>query len=190
MKRKARTLLLLFMTAIFTIGMPSCDGPDYAAFRGIRTVDFFDIATNNFISSPASITGDSMAMLIQPQVDFFTQAKFRGTMDEAWAFSPPDPIMANEITDIRITSDKDMYGIPAGQNLASTLTFGNEQNVKLSLHQFLEDYLEKGTIFYHNEIIFVFFDGKPATGTYQFVIELEDNNGHVFTSGTSQLTWQ
>ncbi len=181
---------MLMMIALFTIGMPSCDGPDYAAFRGIQIADFYDVTTNNFIPPPASISGDSMILLIQPQIDFFTQFSMKGTMDQVWAFSPPQPTMANEITDIRIFSDQQMYGIPAGQNLSGNLSFGTASNVKLPLPVFLSDFLKKGSEFYYEETIFVFFNTKPASGTYHFVIELEDNNGHVFTATTSQLTWQ
>lgn len=190
MKGKARSLLLLLITALFTIGMPSCDGPDYVAIRGIQTADFFDVTSNNFIPAPAVISKDSMVIVIQPRVEFFTQFSFQGTMDQAWAFSPADPIMANEITDIRITSNKDIYDVPAGQNLSHVLQFSAWPDSKFSLSEFLEDYLEKGSEFYFNESIFVFFNGKPTPDTYQFVVEMEDNNGHVFTATTTQLTWQ
>ncbi len=190
MKGKARTLLLLLISVIFTIGIPSCDGPDYAAFRGIQIADFFDIASNDFIPAPATITTDSMVILIQPRIDFFTQQTFQGTMDQAWAFSPTDPIMANEITDIRIFSNNDMYDVPAGQNLSNTLEFSTASNIKFSLSDFLADFLQKGSEFYNNESIFIFFKDKPAPDMYRFVIELEDNNGHVFTATTPTLSWQ
>lgn len=190
MKQKPGPLFLICITIMLTIGFPSC-GSDYAAFRDIVRVDIFDPVAGRILESPAVTSSDSISLIILTKiVEFsFNHSRYRGTMTEAWATTPVSPLMANEITDIRIFCDQVIYGIEPGNNLSSELQFGYDV-FKFSLIEFLEMLPRKGEDYYW--IIGqmqVFFQTKPPSGFYTFTVEMEDNNGHVFTATSPTLEW-
>ena len=119
--RKNKLVYYLILTALMTIGVPSCDSPDYAAIRGIGNIKTLDLSTNTFLQDPGTTTSDSIALFVTMNIQLFSGVHFRGSLAEAWAFQQPDPEMANEITDIRVFCNKSIYGIPAGQNLSPEL---------------------------------------------------------------------
>ena len=87
------------------------------AFRNIREVAIYDQETHQVWLTPYSTSSDSIALIVSMELSFFTDNNINhGMMNEAWATSPRDPILANEIIDIRLFCDKPIYAIPAGTN--------------------------------------------------------------------------
>lgn len=192
MKRIQRPLILACLTLFLMIGFPACGGDDYAAIRGIASTHILDRTTNTFLSSPAITSSDSIILLINPEIDFFSfHPTVSGSMSEAIAFQPQDPWMANEIRAIRIYCNNLVYGIPAGQDLAGELLYGFDHSLKYSLEEYIASLPKKGDDYYHgsNEI-YIFLPSKPASGDYVFSIEIEDNNGHVFMADFLNIQWQ
>lgn len=192
MQRKPGYLFLLCLTLIFTIGYPSCGGHDYAAIRDISDVDIFDPLTRQFLAAPATTTSDSISLIISMEVKEFSYNFIPGTMNEAWSFfQPSSPMMANEIRDLRIFCDREIYGIAPGQNLAPELLFGIYFSYKWPLSEFLEELPDKGDDcnYYCFDAMHVFFSSKPSPGFYTFTIEVEDNNGHLLTASAPTLEW-
>ena len=184
--------MLFWMTLFLTIGYPSCDGPDYAALRDIRDIDIFDPVTRQFLSEPATTTSDSISLVISMEIKQFSYHSIPGLMNEAWGyFQPPSPVMANEITDIRIYSNREIYGIAPGENIAPMLLFSAYLPYKWPLTEFLEEQPDKGSSFgyYFYDQMHVFFSSKPSPGVYSFTVEIEDNNGHVLTASAPILEW-
>ncbi|MDQ3016299.1 MAG: hypothetical protein M3R25_06230 [Bacteroidota bacterium] len=191
MKGRLRPIMVLFFTLVLTIGIPACEGPDYAAIRGIHRLDFLDPATNLLLDDPVTVVTDSMVLVITPDIEYFSENTFDGTISEAWAFSPGDPLLANEITDIRVFADNPIYGVPAGDNIASKLEYGGYREEKLTLNEFLDLLPKKGDDFSYGLYLYLFFNSRPAIpDEYTFRVELEDNNGYIFRAISSPLTWQ
>ena len=186
--RKNKLVYFLILTALMIIGVPSCDGPDYAAIRDIAQIKTLDLSTNSFLQDPGMTTSDSIALIVTMNIQLFSGVYFRGSLTEAWAFQPGDPEMANEITDIRVFCNKSIYGIPPGQNLAQELLFGDEYSSRLPLETLLEFLPKKGDDYFNSFEITIFLNGKPLPDIYLFTVEMEDNNGHIFT-GTTQVEW-
>ncbi|HUR30431.1 MAG TPA: hypothetical protein VMZ69_03305 [Saprospiraceae bacterium] len=190
MNRKPGPLLFFCLTFLFTIGFPSCDGPDYFALRDIERVEILDRANEIYLSAPASTSSDSIALIIFNKLVSFSINYPEGLMQSAWATSPPKPLMANEIIDIRIYCEQGIYGILPGENLATELNFGFFSSQGIPLADFIEELPNKGDQYYGGlEEIAIYFDSKPDPGTYQFTIEIEDNNGHIFSGNPLSLTW-
>jgi len=186
--RKNKLVYFLVLTALMTIGVPSCDSPDYAAIRGIANIKTLDLSTNAFLQDPGTTTSDSIALFVTMNIQLFSGVHFRGSLAEAWAFQQPDPEMANEITDIRVFCNKSIYGIPAGQNLSPELLFGEEYISRLPLEGLLEFLPKKGDEYFDTFEITIFLNSKPLPDIYLFTVEVEDNNSHIFT-GMTQVEW-
>ncbi|MFZ1677754.1 MAG: hypothetical protein WBP41_09085 [Saprospiraceae bacterium] len=193
MKRIPPWISLIVLTSLLTIGIPSCGSSDYAAIRDIRQVIIYDPVVNQSLASPASTSSDSLVFIIWNEIDFFSlnQIHFSGTMSEAWAFEPASPWLANEISDIRVYSDQPMYGHPSHTNLSDQLKFGSSINFQLSLDQFLKTLPHLGEDFDDSSIeeFQIFLNTKPQMGIYTFTIEIEDNNGHIFSANTIPINW-
>ena len=189
MHQRHRNLVLIFLTCIFSIGFPSC-GEDYVAFRDIEEVGIYDLETKNVWLTPTTTSSDSLALRVLMRLSYFTFTDYvPDIMNEAWATSPEDPILANEITDIRVYSNDSIFGIPAGNNLISEMLIGYSLFEKFTPDYFIEQLPEKGDR-YAIDIIYLFFQGKPIPGSYTFTVEIEDNNGHVFISSAPEVHWQ
>ena len=190
MIKKPGVPLLFCLIVFLTIGFPSCERPDYMALRDIDRVEIFDRASSLFIYAPATTSSDSISLIIFNKVVSFSSHFSTGLMQSAWATSPSRPQLANEIVDIRIYCDLPLFGIAAGENLAPELLFGFYWSEGMPLADFLEEAPAKGEVYEGGlEDITVYFDTKPQPGTYQFTIEIEDNNGHVFSGNPPSLTW-
>ena len=188
MKRKSPSLLVFSLTLLFSLGIPGCDGPDYAAIRGIEKLSILDRETGNILGSLESTSSDSLALWIETEVVYFTYDS-PGSMSSALATSPPDPEMANELVDIRVFCDQPIFGFEPGQNIAPTLRFGYD-NYQFTLTDYLSDIPGKGDVAYGwNFPISVFLNSKPEPGIYSFSVEMEDNNGHVFSSSSHLFNW-
>ncbi len=187
MARKPRFVPLIILTLFLTIGIPSCGGPDYIAIRDIARVDVLDLSTYTFLQAPISTSSDSLVLVVKLDVHYFS-FHVDGTMQEAWAFQPPDPIMANEIMDIRVFCDQPIYGHAPQQNLASELLFGEPGYFRAPLEEYLARLPQKGETGYVADI-FIFLPQKPVSGTYTFTIEIEDNNGHIFIADVTGIEW-
>ncbi|MEO6133131.1 MAG: hypothetical protein ABIQ02_14920 [Saprospiraceae bacterium] len=190
MKQRLGTTILFILTILFTIGIPSCE-PDYAVYRNIEKVEIWDPLTRKILEIPALTSSDSIFLVISTQVDYFSlqHNQTSGTMNEAWATSPERSVMANEVRDIRIFCDHLIYGISSGQNLAPILMFDNYGFEKWPLAMLLDELPHKGDQVHIDVKIFVFFNTKPDPGVYTFTVEMEDNNGHIFTSSSPALEW-
>jgi len=190
MKRKPGFFILLCLTIFLAIGVPAC-GPDYYAIRDIAKIEIFDPMSGIILGNPATTTSDSISLVIYMEFDGFSYYHIQtsGMMNEAWATSPEPPIMANEIKDIRIFCDQPIYGFASGQDIKEKLQFGYDNTVNFSLNDYLEILPNKGDFGSGFGPIYVNFNTKPAPGDYTFTVEMEDNNGHVFTSTASTLQW-
>ena len=190
MKQKNRFLFILCLTGFFTVGVPGCE-PDYYAIRDITRVEIFDPVTRTFLHSPGSTTSDSISLVLSLEFVGFSMhhIRFTGMMNEAWATSPEIPILANEIRDIRVFSDQPIYGFTLGENISSQLEFGFGSSENFTLSEYLEMLPGKGDSSYGFSPLFVNFTSKPIVGFYSFTVEIEDNNGHVFTSTAPTLEW-
>src|SRR5688500_16966769 len=188
MYRRPRFLIILF-TCIFAIGFPSC-GEDYIAFRDIEEVIIYDLETNSSHYTPLTTSSDSIALRVIMKVTSFTHNYiFSQLMNEAWATSPEEPILANEIINIRLYCDKPIYGIPAQTNIMGETLIGYDPSQKFSIGDFLTHLPSKGEYWSFYDM-FIFLDGKPTPGSYNFTVEIEDNNGHIFTAPAPTLEWQ
>ncbi len=190
MKRKPRILLLICLTGLLTLGIPSC-AEDYAVYRSIQSVEIMDALTGEIFATATTTYSDSIFLVIVTKIDYFSfqNIRFSGTMPEAWATSPEVPVMANEIRDIRIFCNNTIYGISPGQNLSPHLMFGYPWFEKWSLTMYLDQIPGKGDLSYGEGRLYVFFSMKPDPGDYIFTVEMEDNNGHIFTSASPTLEW-
>lgn len=189
MHHNSRWLLIAFLTCFFSIGLPSCSS-DYVAFRDIEEIVINDLATGNIYSTPVITSSDSIALRVSLKLNYFTYGEIiPDMMSEAWATSPEEPILANEIVDIRLYCNKPVYGILPGNNLMSELLIGYYYTEKYSITDFLEQLPSKGDRWFEN-IIYLYFKGKPAPDTYIFNVEIEDNNGHIFSATAPELEWQ
>ena len=110
-------------------------------------------------------------------------------MTEAWAFSPSDPIMANEIRDIRIYCDRHIYGINAGGNIAPFLRFGSPYDMHSIMAEYIVNLPSKGDVGYGINSIDVFLHPRTVAGSYTFTVEVEDNNKNVFTGTSPTIEW-
>ncbi len=189
MRLKPRATFLFFLTLLFAIGIPSC-GEDYVVFRDIKNVYILDREAGLYLGTPASTSSDSIALQIEIEFAQFSynHNSIPGMMSEAWATSPSTPMLANEITDIRIFCDHAIYGIPPGENMAAVLNFGLDY-YQATLHDFLQMLPRKGEYTYGIPPMEVYFNSKPDPGTYTFKVEIEDNNRHVFISSFPALEW-
>lgn len=189
MHRRQRNLLLIILTFIFSIGFPSC-GEDYVAFRDIEEVGIYDLETKNVWLTPTTTSSDSLALRVLMRLSYFTFTDYvPDIMNEAWATSPEEPILANEITDIRVYCNESIFGIPAGNNLITEMLIGYDHFEKFIPEDFMEHLPKKGDRYLVDRIYF-FFQGKPTPGSYIFTVEIEDNNGHVFISSAPEIHWQ
>lgn len=184
MNRKPSPWIISCLTVLLFIGFPSCDGPDYAAIRGIDRIEVTD-ADNMIIDHGDTTISDTIVLQVYPVLEYFAQ-NVGGSMASAWALSPPDPWMANELVDIRVYCDKTIYGLPPGENLSPSLQFGYSAN----LSQYLDELPGKGDEAYRFDPITIFLTSKPAPDAYTFTVEMEDNNGHVFISSSTAFRWQ
>lgn len=190
MKRKPGVYITLLLTLILTIGFPSCGGPDYIALRDIERVEIYDRTAEILLYNPVSTASDSISLIVFNKLVGFATNYHYGLMQSAWATSPPDPELANEITDIRVSCDQPIFGIMPGENLSTELYFGISSNHHSPIGDFLEELPSKGDYYYWGlEEIFIHFDSKPQPGVYQFTIEIEDNNGHIFSDSPPSITW-
>ncbi len=190
MQRKPGILVVFSLTMLLAIGVPSCGFSDYVAIRNVAQIDIIDPANQAFLPSPIVTTIDSLEMVIFSDLSFFTQHINPDLMTEAWATSPPDPIWANEIIDIRVFCDQPIYGISPGVNITPELLFVFESIHKLSLSEYLENLPHKGDMFSGGlSTLNVFFNSKPIPGIYTFTVEIEDNNGNVFSALAPTIEW-
>lgn len=181
--------LIIILTCLFTVGLPSC-GEDYVAYRNIHDVAIYDQETNQVWLTPYSTSSDSIALIVSMELSYFTDNNIHPVMmNEAWATSPSEPILANEIIDVRLFCDKPVYSIPAGTNIISEMLLGYYPEGKYSYPDFLEALPSKGSSWAINDI-YIFFREIPAPGVYTFTVEIEDNNGHIFIVSAPVLEWQ
>ncbi len=193
MQRKPGLVVIVMITLFLTIGF-QCEDGGYIAIRGVSKVEIFDRVSKEVLPAPISTTTDSLALLISFELEQFASNEVSfSLMDEAWADCPDGFCMANEITDIRVFCDKAIYNLPVNSDLAGLLTYRVQDIIEsVALDEFLDILpgLNEGYYFGVFEGFTMNFPTKPAPDVYIFSVEIEDNNGHVFTASAPPVEWQ